>query len=139
MNTVVPDASVILKWVLPSADELDRAAALQLREQVTEGKVRIRTPSLWLYEVGNTLARRFPEQAEHILEILLGYGLNEAPWTQPWLAQAAKLTRSFKVTFYDAAYQPLAIVDRGVFITADLQYLEKAGKAGAVAHVQDWQ
>jgi len=44
------------------------------------------------------------------------------------LAQAAKLTRSFKVTFYDAAYHALAIVERGVFVTADLQYLKKGGQ-----------
>lgn len=139
MNTVIPDASVILKWVLPSADERDRAAALQLREQATKGKVRIRTPSLWLYEVGNTLTRRAPNEAGDLLEALLSFGLDEAPWTQPWLVQAIELTSSFKVTFYDAAYHALAIVERGVFVTADLQYLNKAGKAGAVVALQNWK
>ena len=52
---VVPDASVILKWVLPSADEPDLGLALALRDDIAGGRVRAVVPHLWLYEVGNTL------------------------------------------------------------------------------------
>ena len=39
MKMVVPDASVILKWVLPDpADEDDLDSALALRAAVTSGK-----------------------------------------------------------------------------------------------------
>ena len=62
---VVPDASVILKWVLPSKDEPNLGQALELRDSIADGRVRAIVPSLWFYEVGNTLARRRPEHAEH--------------------------------------------------------------------------
>jgi len=52
---VVPDASVILKWLLPSQDELDLERAIALREAIMAGDVHARVPTLWLYEVGNTL------------------------------------------------------------------------------------
>ena len=43
---VVPDASVILKWVLPSADEPDAAQAHLVRAAVLEERVRVLVPSL---------------------------------------------------------------------------------------------
>lgn len=60
---VVPDASVILKWVLPSTDESEIESAIALRDAIVAGDVRAIVPTLWIYEVGNTLSRRFPERA----------------------------------------------------------------------------
>ncbi len=45
---VVPDASVILKWVLPSDDEPDADKALVLRDAILEEDVRALVPALWL-------------------------------------------------------------------------------------------
>ena len=53
---VVPDASVILKWVLPSDGEPDADKALVLRNAILEEDVRALVPTLWIYEVGNTVA-----------------------------------------------------------------------------------
>jgi hypothetical protein len=63
MNVVVPDASVILKWALPSCDEPDADQAVLLRNAIRDDLVRAVVPGLWLYEVGNTVARRFPTHA----------------------------------------------------------------------------
>ena len=54
---------MILKWVLPPAGEADVARVLALRDAIVAGDVRALLPELWLYEVGNTLARQFPTQA----------------------------------------------------------------------------
>jgi hypothetical protein len=54
----VPDASVVLKWVQPSDDEPDVEKALLLREAILDETVKAIFPGLWLYEVGNTVARR---------------------------------------------------------------------------------
>ena len=62
---VVPDASVLLKWVLPSDDEPDADKALLLRAAIVNEAVRALLPALWLYEVGNTIARRFPTSRRH--------------------------------------------------------------------------
>ncbi|MYB32114.1 MAG: type II toxin-antitoxin system VapC family toxin, partial [Acidobacteria bacterium] len=55
---VTPDASVLLKWVLPAEDEQDTDAALALRDEAAAGILDLIVPQLWIYEVGNTLARR---------------------------------------------------------------------------------
>ena len=101
---VVPDASVILKWVLRSEDEPDVVRAIALRDAILSGDVEARVPTLWLYEVGNTLARRFPEQAEHVLDVLSRFNLVSAPRTTRWMKVVLDLTNQYGVTFYDAAY-----------------------------------
>jgi predicted nucleic acid-binding protein len=132
MKLVVPDASVILKWVLPSDAEPDAAAALRLRDACAAGKLALRVPGLWLYEVGNILTRHFPAQALALLESLIGFGIPEGDTGEPWRKQAVVLVRKYRVTFYDAAYHALALVERGVFITADAKYFAKAKGAGAI-------
>jgi len=111
---VVPDASVLLKWVLPSDDEPDADKALLLRAAIVDEAVRALLPALWLYEVGNTIARRFPTHASDWLSALMKFGLEEAPPSHPWLAKAVELTRRFDVSFYHAVYHALALLHNGV-------------------------
>ena len=138
MKIIVPDASVLLKWVLPGQEEQDTAPALHLRHLAVNGKVILKVPPLWLYEVGNTLTRRFAEQAAALLQSLIEFDFAEAAHTTQWLEQAFVLTRKYHVTFYDAAYHALALVEKGTFITADAKYVHKAKKAGSVVALQDW-
>ena len=135
---VVPDASVILKWVLACADEPNLAQALELRDSITDGRVRAVVPSLWIHEVGNTLARRQPERAEHSLGVLSRFDLESAPRSPRWLECALDLTQRYAVTFYDASYHAHAMVERGVFVTADERYIERAGQAGFAIRLSEW-
>jgi predicted nucleic acid-binding protein len=140
VKVVVPDASVILKWVLPDpAGEDDLDAALRLRDLAISGKISIMAPSLWLYEVGNTLTRRFPRQAMEALQLLMAFGLEEGVADDRWLSRAVSLTQDYKVTFYDAAYHALALIEKGTFVTADRKYVRNAGKAGAITALADWR
>ena len=113
MHVVVPDASVIRKWALPSGDEPNADRALLLRNAIRDDLVRAVVPSLWLYEVGNTVAPR-------------------------WLAQALELTASYPVSFHDAAYHATALIHGGVFVTADERYTATALPHGAVVNLRDW-
>ena len=135
---VVPDASVILKWVLPAQDEPDLVRAIALRDAILFGEVDARVPALWLYEVGNTLARRFPDRAEQVLDVLSRFNLVSAPRTSRWLRAALDLTRHYGVTFCDAAYHAHAITRQGTFVTADEKYIERARAAGAITRLADW-
>ena len=135
---VVPDASVILKWVLPCEDERDLDQALDLRDSIADGRVRAVVPSLWFHEVGNTLARRRPEHAEHALDVLSRFDLESVPRSPRWLESALDLTQRYGVTFYDASYHAHAIVGRGVFVTADERYIGRAGRAGCVMPLSEW-
>ena len=42
------------------------------------------------------------------------------------------------VTYYDAACHALAIVNRGVFVTADERYVRRAAEAGFLKRLEDW-
>lgn len=67
MKTVpllVPDASVLLKWVLESVKEADRDHALEIREAWLAGRCDIALPSLWFFEVGNILGIKQPNARE---------------------------------------------------------------------------
>jgi predicted nucleic acid-binding protein len=136
---VVPDASVLLKWVLPSDDEPDADRAIFLRDAILDETVRAVLPALWLYEVGNTVARRFPAQAAVWLSALMKFSIEEVAPSGPWLEKALELTGRYAVTFYDAAYHSLAIVHGGVLVTADDRYVERAAESGFITALSEWR
>ena len=138
MHVVVPDASVILKWALPSDAEPDADRAVLLRNAIRDDLVRAVVPSLWLFEVGNTVARRFPLHARAWLSALVKFGLEEQTVSPQWLRQVVDLTERYPVSFYDAAYHATAIVQGGVFVTADERYVSQVSSHGAVVALQDW-
>ena len=104
---VVPDASVLLKWVLESKDEEDRDHALELRERWLSGECTVVVPSLWLFEVGNIVGAKQPDLASELMQILIDYRFEEEPATA--VLEALELMRRFKVTFYDASYHAVAL------------------------------
>ena len=135
---VAPDASVLLRWVLPGDEERDTDAALSLREEAIAGAVELVVPQLWIYEVGNTLARRFPAHAEQLLASLVDFHLTEVRLDSAWRAQAVSLAVTYGVSFYDAAYHATALARGGVFVTADERYVRRASEAGGVATLRRW-
>ena len=135
---VVPDASVLLKWVLPCDAEPDADKALLLRAAIQDEVVDALLPGLWLYEVGNTIARRFPMHASSWLSALMKFGLEEASPSQVWLAKTLELTQRYEVSFYDAAYHALALIHKGVFVTADRRYVNRVREAGSVIALGEW-
>jgi predicted nucleic acid-binding protein len=136
---VVPDASVLVKWMVPPNDEIDTDRALLLRSAIVEERVRALVPALWLYEVGNTAARRFPAHAPQWLSTMMRFGLEEARPSERWLAAALDLTSRYGTTFYDAAYHATALVHGGVLVTADSRYFTLAQNQGAIISLGDWQ
>ncbi|NJD04868.1 MAG: type II toxin-antitoxin system VapC family toxin [Methylococcaceae bacterium] len=138
MQRVVPDASVLLKWVLPGDRELHREQALELRKAVAAGRVEVRVPALWYFEVGNTLARKYPQDARGRLADLRAFRLMEIAMGRREEEQILRLTGTFAVTFYDASYHALAIVNDGVFVTADEKYLQAVAGEPNLLHLKDW-
>jgi len=138
MQTFIPDASTLLKWVLPAANEafLQQAAALRLA--FVQGRVELLVPGLWVYEVGNTLARRHPESAGQRLDAIRKLGMREIHPDDAMIRHILELASRHKVTFYDAAYHVLAIKQGGVFVTADEKYLQAIGDEPNARHIKDW-
>ncbi len=109
------------------------------RQPKTEGDVTLKVPPLWLYEVGNTLARRFPEEAEALLEVLVAFDLGEGETGEVWRHQAIDLVRLHHVTLYDAAYHALALVEGGLFVTADARYARRVTAVGGVQLLREYR
>jgi predicted nucleic acid-binding protein len=76
------------------------------------------------------VARRFPGRAQAWLPALMRFALEEVPASKPWLRKTLELVQLHDVTFYDAAYHALAIVNGGTFVTADSRYATKTANSG---------
>ena len=139
MKTVVPDASVLLKWVLPGPDEADVKAAISLRDAALNEKIRLVVPSLWIFEVANILVRRMTDSAKEAIKAYIAFGLIEGVTDEKWLKISLSLVRNYGVTFYDASYHAMAIKYGGVLITADEKYLNRADATGSVKLLKEWQ
>ncbi len=138
MRIFVPDASILLKWVLPAAGEAFWQEAIALRRAFVEQRIELSVPSLWIYEVGNTVTRRHPESAGRHLGAIKRLGMREIHPDDAMVDQMLELSLHHKVTFYDAAYHALAIAQNGIFVTADEKYLQVSGGGNRAIHIKDW-
>ena len=135
-SLLVPDASVLLKWVLRS-DEDDGDRALALKAAWLAGACRIVVPTLWAFEVANVLGVKQPANADQLLDAMIGLRMpEESP--AAYATTIFRLMRDHHVTAYDAAYHGLALVRGGTMITADRRYVKKAEGAGHVRLLDEW-
>ncbi|MBX9880038.1 MAG: type II toxin-antitoxin system VapC family toxin [Candidatus Obscuribacterales bacterium] len=139
MTVVVPDACVLIKWVVNESDQIAQLKAGSILQAAIKDELQLKVPSLWLFEVGNTLGRQLPKHAAILIEKLVRFGLDEPLWTTDWLNQTLSISSKYKVTFYDASYHALAITEGGTFVTADLEYARKTKSLGSVIYLNDWQ
>jgi predicted nucleic acid-binding protein len=137
-SLLIPDASVLLKWVLPAEGESCVEQAISMRDAFVAGEITLMVPDLWYYEVGNTLSRKYPDEAEDLLSGLLAMGFDTTTPNHRWQAAILQLVSAHRVTFYDAAYHALAVISGGVFVTADEKYLASADAARHIVHLQEW-
>ena len=95
---IIPDASVILKWVLPPDHEADFQQAWAIREAYIQQKIGFLVPTLWIYEVGNLLGRKYPDEATEMLNTLESFNMNVIPPYPGWRQQALSLMKQYQVT-----------------------------------------
>jgi predicted nucleic acid-binding protein len=137
---VVPDASVILKWVLEKEDESDHEQAIWLQQGLLAETIEIRLPTLWRYEVGNVLGLKKPGMAMDLMSALLAYEFEEVPLRTEYGLAVLEHMRDVKgVTFYDSAYHVLALRSKGLYVTADRAYVRLAKRKGHVALLGEWE
>ena len=137
---VVPDASVLLKWVLERDSEPDHRQAIQLQQALLDEVVEIRLPTLWRYEVGNVLGLKKPTAATELMSALLAYEFEEVPLrTEYNLAVLEHMHEVRHVTFYDSAYHVLALHTKGLYLTADRAYVKRAKRKGHLALLSEWK
>jgi predicted nucleic acid-binding protein len=123
LTSVVVDASVAFKWLIPDRSEADVPAAKAILAEHMEAKVRIVVPSLLFYEVGNILlygrVRPPAAQVEGALADLFLLPLEVVSPTASDAQAASGLAAQHGITFYDATYLALAESQDCDFVTAD--------------------
>ena len=133
MKLFVPDASIILKWVLCEHED-NQDTALSLLHGWLNQECAFILPSLWMYEVGNVLGLKKPKEADELLGLLLDYEFPEARISKRLINQTYRLMKEHRgITFYDAVYHAVAVEESGTLVTADKAYFDKMhGKGGIV-------
>lgn len=135
---VVPDASVILKWVFKAPGEDHAEKALFLLDQWVGGHINIIVPALWCFETGNILGLKSANLAAEAMALLLDYNFEEQKMTAEICNLAFSIMDDCKVTFYDAAYHAVALTRSAIYLTADEAYVKKANQFGRVMLLKDW-
>ena len=129
-QTIVVDASVVIKWFIPEADS---EKAVKLRDRHIEGSLTLIAPDLLVYEVANALSY-YPDlsvdEIKQDLEALLMMDLDLIQPSGGFVSSIAEDARKYAVSIYDSSYIALAEATSSSLITADRKLYEKAKKAG---------
>lgn len=118
--SLVVDASVAIKWLLPEAYSDECLTLLQRNEPIF-------VPDFLVGFVANGLAKRVktgdlkPNWAEHAMGALLRLPLTHVP-TSELAVDAMSLAAHGKRPFHDAAYLALAVREGVPLITADWRW-----------------
>ncbi len=124
MNTLVLDASVAAKWVLPSPGETLTQEALRLLKRYVAGQIRFLVPDLFWAELANIFwkAVRQGRWTQASGESALGAMRRRNFPTVPavtLLEDAFAIATAFDRSVYDSLYVALALASRSQFVTAD--------------------
>jgi predicted nucleic acid-binding protein len=124
LTALVLDASVAMKWAIPSAKETLTAESLQLLERYADGDINFIVPDVFWAEVGNVLwkgvrQRRWPQAiAERAASDMRNRNFLTVP-SPELLADAMKIAFVHDRSVYDCLYVALAIQFKIEMITAD--------------------
>lgn len=124
MTTLVLDASVAIKWALPSAKEDLTPEAVHLLSRYLDSEIDFIVPDIFWAEIGNVLwkgvkRKRWPRtDAEQIAEQFRAREFQTIP-SQTLMTEALKLACAYDRALYDCLYVALAVETHSQLITAD--------------------
>jgi predicted nucleic acid-binding protein len=133
VNSVVADASVMVKWLLRSgALEADSDKAIALLSAVHEGTIDLIQPPHWLAEVAAVLARLSPQTVDDDVADLYAMELLVLDTPGVYLT-ACELARTLGQHVFDTLYHAVALETPGaMLVTADERYYRKALGRGSI-------
>jgi predicted nucleic acid-binding protein len=137
-QTIVVDASVVIKWFIPEADS-DKA--VKLRDRHVEGSLTLMAPDLLVYEVANALFYHPDlsiDEVKEDLEALLMLDLDLIQPSGEFVSSIAEDARKYAVSVYDSSYLALAEATSSSLVTADRKLYEKAKKAGLALTLDEY-
>ncbi len=135
---VVPDTSVVVKWLRQGEILADHALAL--RSAYVDGRIQISVPALLVYELANVL--RYKDelttlQVGDAVRSLFDMGMEWVPPTAATMRRAVEIARQFDVTVYDAVFAAVAENSAAVFVTADERLARRLATLPFVRYLGD--
>lgn len=124
MTTIVLDASVALKWAVPSAQEPLTDQALNLFRRYLSGEISFIVPDIFWAEMGNVLRKgirqqRWPrDKAEAVAADLVTQDFQTVP-SRILIPEALRIALLYSRNIYDCLYAALAAESRLELVTAD--------------------
>lgn len=140
---IVVDSNVFAKLFTEEPDSNEAGAALS-HLAVTDTPVIV--PTLFSYELAQ-IARyhKIPvEQALDLFESQLNHHWKLTEPNRPHWSKAEEISQSGHEksgypTLYDAIYHAIAVVENGIFLTADNKHHTKAAGFGHIVLLKDWR
>jgi predicted nucleic acid-binding protein len=139
LTTLVLDASVAMKWAIPSAKEALTAESLELLKRYTDGDINFIVPDIFWAEVGNVLwkgvrQRRWPQAIADRAASEIKERNFFTVSSLELLPEALKIAFVHDRNVYDCLYVALAVQLKIEMITAD----ERLAKALAARLPVKW-
>jgi predicted nucleic acid-binding protein len=122
--SVVLDASVAIKWAMPSAREPFTDESLRLLRRYVDGEIEFVVPDVFWAEVGNVLwkgtrqNRWRQDEAESVAADMQARDFTSVP-SLMLLPEALKIAFAHDRAVYDCLYVALAVQSKTDLITAD--------------------
>jgi predicted nucleic acid-binding protein len=129
-DKVVVDASVVLHWLRP---EPDHSPARKLRAQYASEEILLVAPDHLPLEVGSSLARQHrrklitADTARAMFRLFRK--LQPVLCTTDSPEPVLELSLAHQISFWDAGYLHLSLVERCTLVTADARLFRSVGRA----------
>lgn len=138
MGLAVIDASVAVKWFL---EEAETGEALALQSDFFEGRLSLRVPSIFPYEIMNALASSQRFRRAELLEASRDIdrsGFEAVPLFGEYFERSVETALLAGISIYDASYLALAEVAGCPLFTADEELLALGSRDRSVVHIRDY-
>ncbi len=133
MKIYILDASVILTFLLGQDSSLINKF-IKILNQVKKGNCKIYSSYLLPLEIGNGLRYSLKDKklTTEVLEKFLKLPIEFFVFSPVHYIAILNLSYRFGASFYDTSYHFLAKLQKGIFLTADKNYFEKAKHFGNI-------
>jgi predicted nucleic acid-binding protein len=124
VNTLVLDASVAIKWAIPSALEPLTDESVRLLKRYIDGEIEFMVPDIFWAELGNVLwkgarqRRWLRTEAEVVMNEMKARDFTTVS-SQALLPEAMTIAFAHDRAVYDCLYVALAVQAKSELITAD--------------------
>jgi len=143
MKTIIVDSNVIAKIFV---EEEDSQQAVNFFRSCLAKGFQVQAPDLLKYEIAQITLRKKLSMNEvmvffedHISVLVELTSPDHSVWQEAEkICQYGHIKSGFP-TMYDSIYHAMAIINKGVFVTADRRHFEKAKSFGHICLLKGWE